>query len=90
MPTTEELRAQADAIRAELAKAEAAANAAESGDVEPQNEAEALDSLLEAIISHCGNHPRLEAKLQKLRSFQTSTSESGQPDSGGTDEAVTG
>lgn len=90
MPTTEELRAQADALRADLAKAEAAANAAESGDTEPQDANEALDQLLEALISHCGNSPRLEAKLQKLRSFQESTPASGQPASGGTDEAVTG
>lgn len=90
MPTPEELRAQADTLRAQLAAADAAANAAESGDTEPQSEAEALDQLLEALISHCGNSPRLEAKLTKLRSFQSTTPDSGQPASGGTDEAVTG
>jgi len=70
MATPAELQAKADELRSQLAAAQADADAAAAGEPEPQSADEAHDQLLAAIVSHLGNHPKLEGKLAKLRSFQ--------------------
>lgn len=70
MPTPDELKAAAAELREKLAAADAAVAASEGAEPEPQNADEAFEQLLKAIVSHLGNHPKLEAKLEKLYSFK--------------------
>jgi septal ring factor EnvC (AmiA/AmiB activator) len=80
MPTLDELKAQKEALDAEVARLEADDAEAKAAAARPRNPANIMHDLLFAVCNKLGNDPKIEALLKEHRAATEPTAEAPEHD----------